>query len=305
MSYVNNHQVPEGYLKNFLVSPDATQLQVYYKSLRTKHRPKNIGKISVSRRLYKVPFLEDRDSLEKSFSSFEDKVAPTLRRWVSEGPDPQDRPLIAEHIAVQWLRTEKTMLDYKMGFEVITELLSPCVAALPLEGSKVIMAALISKESIVDELLKRKWYFLSCSEPDRDGFVTSDNPVTAYTRCEGGMKLFGFSQPNCCITLPLSTKLCLVITNDTQLKDWDTIDASPEECWNVNTLTIHNSHRQVISQYLFSESQLRSFEETVRADASRIDPELLRKRLQPFIKEFVETKKWEDLILTLSQEDVV
>lgn len=258
----NHHYVPQVYLKHFIdtsVKPPFTPyLWVYYKDQKEfkNKAPKNVayekglydlvkenGEISVE--------VEDQIKYE-----FEDRIDPITKKILDfKFISYNEQAIFAEFVFLMLNRTpffknvfNKAMSDPKRFFLKANywEPFFNSEDEVPKEffSDSIPRVAHIAAEII----LKMNWQFIV--SPKETCFITSDNPAVLMTpsKTRDGVNLFGFSNKDCQLTMPLSPKICFRATwkeTDEILYDYIYVDA--ERVKKINKITYHCCTNEIYS----------------------------------------------------------
>jgi hypothetical protein len=225
------HYVPQLLLRLHLNNPTAkkgTEHVWCFDKLTDSVFSPNIANILAEKRLYEIEFDGQVINLEESLSEIENTVAPIFARIVAArtigGLSDSDRVWIARFCAVQLVRTPRTREQMRDTQEAVLAALKrkgfndsqlgefktpPSEAEVKLSSIKMLVEA---PRTFAPHFLAKHWHLIE-STPE-DPFHLGDHPIAVDTNhAVTGRTATGIASPGVSIYLPLSSTLCLVMTD--------------------------------------------------------------------------------------------
>jgi hypothetical protein len=223
------HYVPQVLLRLHASDPSAKKgsEQIWCFDKQTdKMFPANIRGVLAVTRFYEVEVNGQTLSLEEPLSEIEGKLSPILARLVGKQKlvtlTQEDRSTIANFCAVQMLRTQV----FRDRIKDVTEGVAEALRRRGIDPSNVSNFKMLSDDEIKafsmsmladagrkygPHFLSKYWHLIG-STPD-DPFHVGDHPVVVDNDFRRGPGTLGLASPGVTIYLPLSTTLCLAMTD--------------------------------------------------------------------------------------------
>jgi hypothetical protein len=192
----------------------------------------NIGGVLAGTRFYEVEVNGQTLSLEEPLSEIESLLRPILARLVHEPKltslSKEDRFTIASFCAVQMVRTQR----FRDRVKDMTEGVAEALRKRGIDPSQVSNFKMLSEEEVkafsmdvladaprkfAPHFLSKFWHLIGAT-PD-DPFHLGDHPLVLDNDFDRGRGSLGLASPGVTIYLPLSSTLCLAMTDPTLIQE--------------------------------------------------------------------------------------
>jgi hypothetical protein len=193
-----------------------------------KHRGRsfrsNVRNLAAASGFYDLDTVSPPISLEPMLAELESQAKPVFDRIVTRhslhGLDRQERQVISEYLATQYLRTDamremqtsmETSLRLRLAKEPMTDELRAWMGEPSVESTKEIMLGVLRDASqFTPHFLNKLWFLFSC--PPRFPFYIGDHPVVLHNRRRDEHRgTLGLAVPGIEIYFPLTPTLTLAL----------------------------------------------------------------------------------------------